>query len=106
MEEKNLMAVKEVTIKLSLTQHHIEAIEELAESFKEYVSKIDGRKPFKDCSFEEIFEMIMEKGSYHMIDKQIMHAQYGRKLITIDQLMSGEMKTVAEWEGSAAAGTV
>lgn len=102
MEEKNIMpVVKEVTIKLSLTQHHIEAIEELAESFKEYVSKIDGRKPFKDCSFEEIFEMIIRSGSYHMIDEWIMRAQYGNKLITIDQLMSGKMKTVAEWEEEA-----
>lgn len=97
-EEYTAKAVKKVTVEFNLTQHHVDAINELLEEYRKYESKEDGSKPFAKCSFEDIFRMIMEVGSYHDIDSHIISAQLRRKMITVDQFISdGGMKTVAEW---------
>lgn len=97
--EYTTKAVAKVTVEFNLTQHHVDAINELLEEYRKYESKEDGSRLFANCSFEDIFRMIMEVGSYHDIDNHIIDAQLRRKMITIDQVIGGSgMKTVAEWE--------
>lgn len=98
-EEYATKAVKKITVEFDLTQHHVDAINELLEEYRKYESKEDGSRPLANCSFEDVFRMIMEVGSYHDINSHIISAQLRRKLITIDQAISGSsMKTVAEWK--------
>lgn len=98
-EEYKTKAVTKVTVEFNLTQHHVDAINELLEEYRKYESKEDGSRPFAKCTFEDIFRMIMEVGSYHDIDNHIVNAQLCRGMITADQFTSdGGMKTVAEWE--------
>lgn len=98
-KEYTTKAVKKVTVEFNLTQHQVDAINELLEEYRKYESKEDGRKPFADYTFEDVFRMIMEVGRHQDIDSHIISAQFRRKMITIDQVIGGGgMKTVAEWE--------
>lgn len=96
--EYTTKAVTKIAVEFDLTKHHVDAINELVEAYREYVSEEDERKPFADHSFEDIFRMIMEVGSYHDIDNHIAEAQFRRGMITTDQLLDSGMRTVAEWK--------
>lgn len=97
--EYKTKSVVKIAVEFNLTQHHVDAIDELLEEYRKYESKEDGRRPFANYSFKDVFRMIMEVGSYHDIDNHIVSAQFRRNMITTDQLISnGGMKTVAEWE--------
>lgn len=96
--EYKTKSVAKITVEFNLTQHHVDAIDELLEEYRKYESKEDGSRPFANYSIEDVFRMIMEVGSYRDIDNHIVGAQFRRKMITIDQLISSGMKTVAEWE--------
>lgn len=97
--EYTTKSVAKIAVEFDLTQHHVDAINELLEEYRKYESKKSGNRPFADWTFEDAFRMIMEVGSYHDINKHIANMQYYRGMITTDQLMSVDgMKTVAEWE--------
>lgn len=95
-EEHMKKAVKKITVEFNLTQHHVDAINELLEKFREYES--GGGRPFADYSFEDVCRSIFMKGSYHTADRHIKEAQFQMHMITADQLISDGMKTVAEWQ--------
>lgn len=95
-EEYMKKAVKTINVEVSLTQHHVDAINELLEKFREY--ETDGRRPFADYSFDDVCRNIFMVGSYHTTDRHIKEAQFQMRMITSDQLISDGMKTVAEWK--------
>lgn len=94
-EEYMKKAVKKIKVEFNLTQHHVDAINELLEKFREYES--DGRRPFGNYTFDDVCRSIFMIGSYHTTDRHIKEAQFQMNMITVDQLIS-EMKTVAEWK--------
>lgn len=97
--EYTTKSVAKIAVEFDLTQHHVDAIDELLEKYRKYESKKDGSRPFADWTLEEAFRTIMEVGSYHDIDKHIANMQYCMGMISADQLTSdGGMKTVAEWK--------
>ena len=95
-EEYTKKAVKKIAVEFDLTQHHVDAINELLEKFRKYEK--DGRRPFADYSFDDVCRSIFMIGSYHTTDKHIKEAQFQMHMITADQLISDGMKTVAEWK--------
>lgn len=96
-EEYMKKAVKKIKVEFDLTQHHVDAINELLEKFREY-EKDGGSRPFGNYTFDDVCRSIFMLGSYHTTDRHIKEAQFQMHMITVDQLISDGMKTVAEWK--------
>ncbi len=95
-EEYMKKAVKTINVEVSLTQHHVDAINELLEKFREYVTACI--RQFTYYYFDDVCKNILMVVSYHTTDRHIKEAQFQMRMITSDQLISDGMKTVAEWK--------
>lgn len=97
MEEYMKKSVKTIKVEFDLTQHHVDAINEILKKLREYENE-SGKKPFADYSFDDMCRAIYRFGSYHTTDNHIKEVQFQMQMITADQLISDGMKTVVEWQ--------
>lgn len=62
-------------VKLSPNNEQVGRIHKLLVSWREYVAE-DGTKPFADYTLEKMFEVMMQSGSFHTINRHIENLEY------------------------------
>lgn len=67
------------SVKLSPDNAQIGRIHKLLLNWREYVAE-DGTKPFADYTLEKMFEVMMQAGSYHTINRHIENLEYEQGL--------------------------
>lgn len=88
------MTLKQITIKIDITEKHEEALRELLPYWQQYES--EGKRPFADLTTEKLCEMLMQAGSFHTVWEKIKEDQCRQGLITTKELLDREEMTVAE----------
>lgn len=86
--------LKEVTIKLNISEKQEEALRELLPHWQQYEN--EGKKPFADWTIEKLFEALMQAGSLHTIWKKIKEEQFRQGMIVTKELLDSEYMTAAE----------
>lgn len=84
------------TVEFDTNDKQEEALLELLPHWQQYTSKEDGSRPFEHYTIENLFEAIMQIGSFHVIWAKIEEEQFRQGQITFAEWLDKEHLTIAE----------
>ena len=90
------MALKQITVKIDITEKHEEALRELLPHWQKYESERSHEKPFANITVEKLCEMVLQIGCFHDLWKKIKEEQQRQGLISIEEMLDCKEMTVAE----------
>lgn len=70
---------REFTVRFTPDNEQIGRIHKLLLTWREYVAE-DGTKPFADYTVEKFFEVMMQSGSFHTMNRHIENMEYENRL--------------------------
>lgn len=89
-----LVPVRRIPVEITLYADQEERLKALLPYWQNYVSE-DGEQPFKDMTIDDLFQMIIETGSYHTVNARI-HAEELRQKILHEKKETPEAATSRE----------